>query len=186
MFLLASRDAKNNRRTVLPRQSKTVTMRFSSAVLAMAVMLATQEAEVKRVPHEGGVDLKFNFAARQQFTVTIHEGRLIAASLTLVEGREPTTQAMLVVDDETDVDTVKLFAGLESNDRLEVEVVSDDGFSLDKAYVRFGDVSSVNTSLGAILFTLFELDVSPEVNAGEHIVEFRQNLTNRFRDALAA
>jgi methionine-rich copper-binding protein CopC len=170
----------------LTKKSKTVTMRFSAAVLAMAVMLATQEAEVKRVTHEKGLDLKFNFAAKQQFMVTIQEGRIVAASLTLVEGREPTTQAMVAVDDETEVDTVKLFAGLESNNRLEVEVVSDDGFSLDKASLCIGDVSSVNTSLGVILFTLLELDVSPEVNAGDHIVEFRQNLTNRFRDALAA
>ncbi len=162
---------------------KHATLPLSASVLAMAVMFVTNEAHVTRVPHERGIDLVFNFAAFQQFMVTFRGERLVVASLTLVEGREPSTQAMTMVDNQTDIDTVRLFAGLESNDVLKAEVVTDDGFSLDKdgVDVRLAGVTNANAVLGEVFKKLIDADANPQDNLGTSLVSLRAKLAAQYR-----
>lgn len=154
----------------------------------MVVMLSTQEAYVKRIPREGGIDLEFGFAAKQQFTMTFRGERMVRASMTLVQGREPTTQAMTVLDSQTNVDTISLFSGLESNGVLLVDVVADDGFSLDKddVVVHCDDVAILDSDFAAILRMLLELEGKPEENLGAHITQLRKKLCKNIKGLLAA
>lgn len=162
---------------------KHATLPLSASMLAMAVMFVTNEAHVTRVQHEHGIDLVFSFAAYQQFTVTFRGELLVAASLTLVEGREPSTQAMTMVDNQTDIDTVQLFDGLESNDVLKVEVVTDEGFSLDKdgVDVRLAGVTNANAVLGEVFKKLIDADANPQENLGPSLVSQRTKLAAQYR-----
>lgn len=168
---------------MIPKKTKEATLPLSASMLAMSVMFATNQAFVTRVPHEGGVDLVFSFAARQQFTATFRGERLVAASLTLVEGRVPSTEAMTAVDSETTVDTVELFSGLESNGVLRADVVTDEGFNLDKRGVdtQLADVKKVDATLGDIFKTLLDIDADPNKDLGDLVETLRGQLTKKYR-----
>lgn len=168
---------------MIPKKTKEATLPLSASMLAMAVMFATNQAHVTRVPHEGGIDLVFNFAARQQFMVTFHGERLVAASLTLVEGRVPSTEAMSAVDSQTTVDTVELFSGLESNGVLRADVVTDEGFNFDKRGVdtQLVDVAKVDATLGDVFKKLLDIDADPDKNLGDLVETLRAQLAAKYR-----
>lgn len=165
------------------RRTKRTNMPLSASILAMAVMLATQEAYIERIIEDGQTDLKFSFAANQQFMLTFEGERLMAASLTLIEGREPSTQAAFRIDAETNVDTIDLFDGLASDDILKVTVVSDAGHNLDDegVSITLAEVSRQNVLLATVIKELLGAEEESSVNLGPCIESLRTKLAKLYR-----
>lgn len=170
-------------------KSKAVAMHLSAAMLAMAAMLGACRARITKVcGGEGLTNLTFTFGPEQGFALVFVGQRLVGASMSCVEGREPTTSAMLVVQDETSTDTVCLFDGLLSGGVLDVQVVTDDGASLDHADVdmRYDDLACGNKTLAVTFYELLDLSCRGSDNVADHIESLRAELVKEFGRRLAA
>jgi hypothetical protein len=149
-------------------KKKKAALSVTIAGVAMASMLGTWQSQILRVPHGEGIDLVFRFPANQSFKVTFKGDQLVAAEMRLVVGLEPTRSAMTVVQNQTAVDTVNLFSGLECDDQLDVAVTSDEGFSLNDVDMTLAELLKVDDSLAKMFGILLDMDIEPTANAGEH------------------
>lgn len=137
-------------------KTKTVDLKFEQAMATMVVMLQTQQPLIKRESSSEGVILSFGFAAKQNFTLTFKGDRMVAAALRLVEGREPTTAAMLHLQQVLGVDTVRMWEGLNSGDVLRVSVVCVAGCKLADGCTTWENMSAHNQILADICRKLLQ------------------------------
>ncbi len=165
------------------KRTKDATLTLSASLIAMSVMFSTWQAKVTAETLSDDVTLKFEFPARQQFSLTFRNERLMGANLILVEGVEPTTQAMTVIAREADINTIELFSGLESNGILRVQVKGDDGFSLDGSHVELADIALVDKTFAEILRYLLSLKGKPGQNLGDvkGVETLRAQLATQYR-----
>ena len=168
------------------RAKKSAAVPFAQAMKTMSAMLGTEQAHVTRARRENGIDLMFRFAAKQMFSLTISGEQVLSGKLALVQGREPTTSAMLVMHQETNLNTVQLFDGLVNGDLLDAEVVADNGFSLNNETVERWRIEVISDRFAHILDALMVLDVEPTENIGDRVESLRLLLAKSLLVQVAA